>query len=57
MHRLISNQTDFRLVPNKSENGKYNRISGWFNKISKRFLFVRTLNKENNAEWIVGVPM
>jgi len=38
--RLISNQTDIRLVPNQSENGKYNLISGWFNKISKIFLRV-----------------
>ena len=36
-------QTDFRLDPNQLENGKYNRISGWFNKISKRFLSVRAL--------------
>ena len=35
---LIWNQTDFRLYPNQSENGKYNLISVWFNKNSKRFL-------------------
>ena len=35
------NQTDFRLVPNHSENGKYNLISGWFYKIEKIFLCVR----------------
>ena len=40
MHRLIWNKTDIRLVPNQSENGKYNLISGWFNKISERFLWV-----------------
>ena len=40
--RLIWNQTDIRLVPNQSENGKYNLISGWINKISKRFLCVGT---------------
>ena len=34
--RLIWNQTDVRLVPNKSENGKYNLISGCFNKISRK---------------------
>ena len=34
MHRLIWNQRDIRLVPNQSENGKYNLISSWFNKIS-----------------------
>ena len=28
------------LVPNQSENGKFNMISKWFNKISKRFLCV-----------------
>ena len=38
---LIWNQTDVRLVPNQPENGKYNLISGWFNKISKWFLCVR----------------
>ena len=27
-------------VPNQSENGKYNLISGWFDKISKKFLCV-----------------
>ena len=27
-------------VQNQPENGKYNLISGWFNKISKRFLCV-----------------
>ena len=32
--RLIWNQTDVRLVPNQSENGKYNLILVWFNKIS-----------------------
>ena len=29
--RLIWNQTDVRLVPNQSANGKYNLISVWFN--------------------------
>ena len=38
--RLIWNQTDDRLVPNQSENGKYNLISVLFNKIQKRFLCV-----------------
>ena len=38
--RLISSQTDVRLVPNQSENGNYNLISVWFNKILKRFLCV-----------------
>ena len=31
---LILIQTDLRLDPNQSENGEYNLISGWFNKIS-----------------------
>jgi len=31
--RLIWFQTDVRLVPNQSVHGKYNLISGWFNKI------------------------
>ena len=34
-NRLIWNQTDIRLIPNQSENGKYNLISGWCNKISQ----------------------
>ena len=38
---LIWNQTYVRLVPNQSLHGKYNPISVWFNKISKRFLCVR----------------
>ena len=37
---LIWNQTDVRLDPNQSKNGKYNLISGWFNKISETFLCV-----------------
>ena len=38
--RLIWHQTDVRLVPNQSENGKYNPIPGWLNKISKKKLSV-----------------
>ena len=38
--RLIWSQTDVRLVPNQSENGKYDLISVWFIMISKRFLCV-----------------
>ena len=34
---LIWNQTDVHLVPNQSENGNYNLISDWFDKISKIF--------------------
>ena len=41
--RLIWNQPDVRLVPNQSENGKYNLISGWFKKIS---LFVTKYREE-----------
>ena len=33
---LIWIQTEVRLDPNQSENGKYNLISGWFNKISRK---------------------
>jgi len=40
--RLILNQTDVRLIPNRSENCKYNPISVWFNKISKRFFYMKT---------------
>ena len=42
--RLIWNQTDACLVLNQSEIGKYNLISVWFNKISKRFLCVWQYN-------------
>ena len=38
--RLIWNQTEVRLVPNPSVRGKYNLISVWYNKISKRFFCV-----------------
>ena len=33
--RLIWNQ----MVPNQSENGKWNLISVWFNKITERFIY------------------
>ena len=36
--RMIQNQTDVRLVPNRSVNGYYNMITVWYNKISKLFL-------------------
>ena len=42
--RLIWNQTVVRLVLNQSENGKWNMISFWFVKISKRFLCVHWRN-------------
>ena len=38
--RLIWIQTDVRLDPNQSENGKYNLISDWLNKIKKKILCV-----------------
>ena len=38
IYQLIWNQTYVRLDQNQSENGYYNMISIWFNKISKRFL-------------------
>ena len=34
--KLIWNETDVRLVLNRSENGKYNMISVWLNKIPKK---------------------
>ena len=37
---LIKNQTEFRLVPNESENGKYNLISDNLNRICGQFLCV-----------------
>ena len=40
--RLNWNQTDFHLDLNRSENGEYNLISGWFNKISKEKNSVRS---------------
>ena len=40
---LIRKQTDsFCLLPNQSENGIYNLISVWFNKVSKMFPCVYT---------------
>ena len=38
--RLILKHTDVRLVTYQSKNGKYNLISVWFNKISRRFPWV-----------------
>ena len=38
--QMIYNQEDIRLVPNQSENDKYNLVSVWFNKISKIYLCV-----------------
>ena len=43
--RLIWNQTDVRLFQNQSENGKYNLISGWFNKVQEWFLCVGLTGK------------
>ena len=37
---IVRKQTDVRLVPNQSENDKYNLIWVWFDKISKIFLCV-----------------
>ena len=37
----LQQQTDgVRLIPNQSVHGKYNLISGWFNKISKRIRLI-----------------
>ena len=38
--RLIWIQSDVRLNPNQSWNGKYNLISGWLNKILEMFLCI-----------------
>ena len=51
--QLIWNQTDVRLDPNQSKNGKYNLISGWFNKISKIFLCVYYWN-HNLTEMMIS---
>ena len=40
--QLIWIETNVYLVPNQSENGKYNLISVWFKNTSKRFLCVCT---------------
>ena len=52
--RLIWHQTDsVRLVLNQSWNGKYNLISVWFNKISKKlYLFVVISGKEFIRTWL-----
>ena len=47
--RLIWMQTDVRLEPNRSEYGKYYLISGWFNKISKRFVCVQLLDRQTGV--------
>ena len=51
--RLIWNQTDVRLVLNQSENGEYNLILGWFNKIPKRFLCAYREKTVSVARWNV----
>ena len=48
--RQIWNQTDVRLVPNQSENGKYNLISVKFNKVSKKIVCVVTAAQKS---WLV----
>ena len=57
--RLIWNQTDIRLVPKQSENGNYNLISVWFNKIPKSFLCVWCARAAYNPvtwqTWFYGV--
>ena len=45
--RLIWNQTDVRLFQNQSENGKYNLISVWSNKIRKRSA-INTITVQSN---------
>ena len=47
--QLIWKQTDVRLVPNQSEDGKYNLISVWFKKILKRFLSIDVLSWETHT--------
>ena len=49
--RLIWNQTDVRLVPNRSDNDNYNLVSNWFNKILKRFLCVLYLH-HFRVQWL-----
>ena len=48
---LIGNQTDVRLVPNPSENGKYSHISVWFNNNPKNIICVHVnlCPKNNNG--------
>ena len=45
--QLICNQMDVRLVPNQSENSKYDLIWVCFNKILKIFLCVSTLGNRS----------
>ena len=47
--RLIWNQTDVRLVINQSENGKYNLISVWYNKISKKYICVCSVKRASST--------
>ena len=48
---LMWNKTEFHVVPNQSENGKYNLILVSYNKIQKRFLCV--YNK--SVQYIFGI--
>ena len=52
--RLIWNQTDVRLVPNQLENGTYNLITVWFNKILERFVCVWVSFKHLGNVWCSG---
>ena len=47
----VEQQTDtVRLVPNQSENGKYNLILVWFNNISERFLCAARMEKQQGSD-------
>ena len=49
--RLVWKQTNGGSVPNQSVHAKYNLISVWFNKISKRFLSFQKLNMTRKNSW------
>ena len=48
--KLIWHKMAFRLIPNRSGNGKYNLIWVWFNNIPKRFLCVCLCNNPRGSK-------
>ena len=54
--RLIWNQTDVRLDPNQSKDGKYNLISGLFDKILNNFVqWIATATLKAKCENIIWI--
>ena len=55
--QLIWIQTDVRLDPNQSENGKYNLISDWFDNISLCARAMRLIARCYSQNWVPHGPI